>query len=142
MHPAEQGESVIGTIYIEGTLTYEEARVGGQCAHRGNIIFIHRKVTELPQRLHNRDSYWGVNLYSDRERNFAEAWQAKYGCNWPRIAINTVHPALARLLCRYLDFEFEWSGHSGDRAMAFYDFLLRETIETFREAVMLLRKRR
>jgi len=30
MHPAEQGESIIGAIYIEEVLPCQEAQVGGQ----------------------------------------------------------------------------------------------------------------
>ena len=139
MHPAEQDESCVGTIYIEEVLSCQEAQVGGQCVHHGeSIIFVERSVADLPQRLHGRDFYWGVQLHSELDRPFTEAWAAKYGHNWPRIAHKTIHPALARLFHRYLDFEFAWSGHAGDQALGFYDWLVEETIGSFREAVGLL----
>ena len=102
MHPAEQEESCIGTIYIEEVLPYQEAQVGGQCVHHSeSIIFVERSVADLPQRLHRRDFYWGVQLHSELGRPFTEAWEAKYGYHWPRIAHKTIHPALARLFHRY-----------------------------------------
>ena len=88
--------------------------------------------------MHRRDFFWGVHLYSELDRPFTEAWEAKYGHNWPRVAHKTIHPALARLCYRYLDFEFAWSGHAGDQALGFYDWLVDETIGSFREAVGLL----
>ena len=45
---------------------------------------------------------------------------------------------LARLFHRYLDFEFNWSGHAGDQALGFYDWLVEESIGSFREAIGLL----
>ena len=92
--------------------------VGGQCVHRSeSIIFVERSVADLPQRVHCRDFFWSIHLYSEVDRPFMEAWEAKYGYSWPRIAHNTIHPALARLFYRYLDFELTWSGHAGDQAL-------------------------
>ena len=106
MHPAEQEDRCVGTIYIEEVLPHEEAQVGGQRVYRSeSIIFVERSVADLPQCLRCRDFFWGVHLYSERDRPFTEAWEAKCGHNWPRIAHNTN---------RYLDFEFNWSGHAGD----------------------------
>ena len=49
MHPAEQDERCVGTIYIEEVLPYQEAQVGGQCVHHGeSIIFVERSVADLP----------------------------------------------------------------------------------------------
>ena len=77
MHPAEQDESCVGTIYIEEVLPYEEAQVGGQCVHRSeNIIFVHRSVANLPQRLRCRDFFWGMHLYSELDRPCTEAREA------------------------------------------------------------------
>ena len=113
--------------------------MGGQCIYRSeSIIFVERSVADLPQRLRCRDFFWGVHLYSERDRPFTEAWEAKCGYKWPRIAHNTIHPALPRLFHRHFDSEFNWSGHAGDRALGFYDWLVEESIGSFREAIGLL----
>ena len=139
MHPAEQGDRCVGTIYIEEVLPHQVAQVGGQCVYRSeSVIVVERSVADLPLRLRCRDFFWSVHLYSERDRHFTEAWEAKYGYHWPRIAHKTTHPALARLFHRYLDFEFAWSGHAGDQALGFYDWLVEETIGSFREAVGML----
>ena len=107
--------------------------LGGQRAHHSNIIFTHRNVVELPQLFHHSDFFWGVHLYSEQDRPFMEAWRAKHGYEWPRISVRRVHPALVRPFYRYLNFESEWSGHAGNQAMGFYDFLMQEAIEDFRD---------
>ena len=50
---------------ISEVLEHEDARVGGNCADRDNLLFICRPVRTLPPRHRSPDYFWGVYLYSD-----------------------------------------------------------------------------
>ena len=126
---AEPYDNSIGPVMISEVLEHEDARVGGNCTHRNNILFICRPVRKLQPRHRSPDCFWGVYLYSDDDREFNASWEVTHGHRWPFIAGGGVHPALRRLYRKYQQFEREWSRHADESEMGFYDDLYQQQVD-------------
>ena len=136
MHLTEPNDSILGIIKIDEVLQHKDARVGGSCAHRNNIIFIHRPVRNLEPRHRHPDCFWGVYLYSDGDREFNAEWEVEHGDRWPFITGGGVHPALRRLYHKHQQFEREWPQHADESEMGFYDDLCQQQVDAIESILM------
>jgi hypothetical protein len=128
MSGAEPDDNIIGPVWITEVLEHEDARVGGNCVDRDNLLFICRPVRKLQPHQRSVDAFWGVYLYSDDDREFNTKWEEKHGHRWPFIA-GGVHPALRRLCHQYRQFEREWALHADESDMGFHDYLYQQRME-------------
>ena len=127
MSGAEPDDDIIGPVWITEVLG-EDARVGGNCAGRNNLLFMCRPVRKLPPHCRSMDTFWGVYIYSDKDREFNAKWVERHGHHWPYIA-GGVHPALRNLYIQYQQFEQAWAMHADDSDMGFQDFLHQQRMD-------------
>jgi len=128
MSHAEPDDNIAGPVKIDEVLGHEDARVGGNCVDRDNLLFICRPVRLLPPHCRSMDAFWGVYIYSDKDREFNTKWFEKHGRQWPYIA-GGVHPALRNLYIQYQQFEQVWARHAYDSDMGFHDYLHQQRLD-------------
>ena len=121
MSGAEPDDDIIGPVWITEVLD-EDARVGGNCAGRNNLLFMWRPVRKWPPRYRNSDNFWGVYIYSDKGRQFNAKWVEKHGHHWPYIG-GGMHPALRNLCIQHQHFEQAWALHADESDMGLQDYL-------------------
>ena len=66
-----------------------------------------------------RPSFFWVFIHSELDIEFAAAWRATHGQDWPFIAEMAPHPALISLRRRYMQFWDAWSDHGAALSGAF-----------------------
>ena len=134
MSGAEPDDDIIGPVWITEVLD-EDARVGGNCAGRNNLLFMCRPVRKLPPRCRNMDNFWGVYIYSDGDRGFNANWLEKHGRKWPFV-VGGVHPALRSRYNQYLNFERAWSQHADDSDFGFHEYRHQQRLDDFDQILM------